>query len=100
MEGSDLFKILTEYSPEDTEINVVKSPDRTVDNTARIKSKNTSLERYHYTNQFDPNSLSPEIGSELVFMPKEDEYGLEKITKLLVETSGHLDKKWNLVPYI
>lgn len=99
MEGRDLFKILTGYSPEETEINV-KSPDRTVDNTARIKSKNTNLERYHYTNQLGPNSRSPEIGSESVFMPKRDEYGLEKITKILVETTGHRAKKWNLVPYI
>jgi hypothetical protein len=85
------FKILTWYSPGE-------SPDRTAGNVAEIKSENTSLERYRYTNQVGPKPRSPEIGSELVFMPKRDEHGHEKVTKILVEITGHRAKERNLDP--
>jgi hypothetical protein len=69
------LKILTGYSPGETKINLVKSPDRRAGNSSEIKSGNTSLERYCYTNLLCPNSCSPGIGSELMFMAKSDEYG-------------------------
>lgn len=39
-------------------MNVVKSQERTADNAAKIKSENTSLERYRQNNQFGPNYLA------------------------------------------